>query len=488
LIALPEVQLPIHNAQADFRLSEAFVRGYVGGRGCGKTWIGALDGIQRARDGDHGMIVSQTYTTLEDTVWPTFESLARQLGRWIRGRMTPSPKCWIRTRDGGRAEFVFRSGERPDSLRGPNKSWLWIDEASIQNVNVFRYGLPVLRQRPGEGENKCILTFTPKGSQHWTFETFYEQVPEDEDLTGAVEICGRYYWLRSGRHLSHAHTLDNPFLPPDYHDNMADNYSSALAAQELAGLFVDLQGLMFFREWFETVDAVPTRADIQRVRYWDKAASTTGENARSAYTAGVLMDRIPISTDGLQAWYLIEDVVRGRWSPIDRNKVMRETAEADAKRYNNSVHIYFEQEGGSGGKESANITIRELCRYPVHRDIVSGKQMQTVDRQRVPGEAKIVRAQPWCAQSEAGNIKLLHGAWNTEWLAEVCAFPESHIMDQVDATSGAYNKLQKYSGLDVSQLDTLDAPRPEPGKHGVTVMGGRLKGSRRPVSKRRRCY
>ena len=50
-------------------------------------------------------------------------------------------------------------------------------------------------------------------------------------------------------------------------------------------------------------------------------------------------------------------------------------------------------------------------------------------------------AQPFAAQCEAGNVCLLRGRWNQDYLEELCAFPLSVLKDQVDATSGAFNKL-----------------------------------------------
>ena len=39
------------------------------------------------------------------------------------------------------------------------------------------------------------------------------------------------------------------------------------------------------------------------------------------------------------------------------------------------------------------------------------------------------------------DVKLLAGAWNTVFLDELTAFPYTDYDDQVDAGSGAFNKL-----------------------------------------------
>lgn len=170
-------------------------------------------------------------------------------------------------------------------------------------------------------------------------------------------------------------------------------------------------GEIFNRAWFEVVQVGPATAS--RVRYWDKAG-TEGGGKR---TAGVRMSKTP---DGI---YWIEDVIIGQWSAHNREKVIKATAEADGT----SVEIWIEQEPGSGGKESAENTIRMLAGYVVRADRVTGD--------------KVARAQPLSAQAEAGNVRIVVAEWNGPFLGEVHAFPDSKFKDQADAASGAFNKL-----------------------------------------------
>ena len=138
----------------------------------------------------------------------------------------------------------------------------------------------------------------------------------------------------------------------------------------------------------------------------------------------------------------IEDVVRGQWSYHERDVVIEQVAEGDARKYQGEVIIVAEQEGGSGGTEVMHQMITRLGRFPVQRDIVSGKQSRVVDGVELPGQPKIVRAMPLSGQGEAGNVKLVRGRWNQDFLDELCSFPESNLCDQVDAASGAFNRLK----------------------------------------------
>jgi predicted phage terminase large subunit-like protein len=64
---------------------------------------------------------------------------------------------------------------------------------------------------------------------------------------------------------------------------------------------------------------------------------------------------------------------------------------------------------------------------------------------KVTGD-KAFRAAPLSSAAEAGNVKLLLGAWVEDFLDEAEAFPDSRHKDQVDAVSGAVNALTQASG------------------------------------------
>ena len=446
----PVLTFPISSAQNEFRQAGTWIRGFVGGRGSGKTVIGAIDQILDAKANDSRMIIAPTYGMIDDATFPTFVEVAKKLDVWIKETKTPLRRAYCRTRDGGVAEFVFRSGENPDSLRGPSKTGVWLDEASIMHHDVFNVVVACLRPRlDGSGANATMglltMTFTPKGKRHWTFDTFFQPAADGTAIP------------KSHTHLAHSQSRDNPFLPADFVDKVSSQYSHSLAEQELAGEFVDFGGLMFQTHWFETVTAAP--AEAPRVRYWDKAATAGG----GCYSAGVLLAR---AANGV---YYVENMVRGRWSYWQRDRIMLETARRDADRHQNRVLIFFEQEPGSGGKESAMQTIKLLAGFSVYRDVVSGSGRERSGR-AVPGRAKITRAGPFAAQAEAGNVKIVRADWNDDWLDEICAFPESTHTDQVDATSGAVNKLAERTGLSGEQPVCVRDSKDDPARFGIHVL------------------
>jgi predicted phage terminase large subunit-like protein len=152
--------------------------------------------------------------------------------------------------------------------------------------------------------------------------------------------------------------------------------------------------------------------------------------------------------DGL---FYVEDVVRGQWSPGERDRVILATAERDRDAHA-STAIVVEQEPGSAGVDASRSIVRMLAGFPVRADRVTG--------------SKQVRAEPFASQAEAGNVRLVRGAWNGAWLEELCVFPNGRHDDQVDASSAAFTALaavpktaapRVVSGM--SSLPTSPVPR-----------------------------
>ena len=152
---------------------------------------------------------------------------------------------------------------------------------------------------------------------------------------------------------------------------------------------------------------------VRTVRYWDKA----GTQDAGCYTAGVKMS---IMRNGS---FVVWDVKKGRWGTDLREKIIKATAEADGR----DVAVGIEQEPGSGGKESAEATVKRLAGFSVTKDRPTGD--------------KIFRADPFSVQVNEGNVIMIRGDWNKEFKQELELFPLGTFKDQVDGSSGAFNML-----------------------------------------------
>lgn len=175
-------------------------------------------------------------------------------------------------------------------------------------------------------------------------------------------------------------------------------------------------GAYFQRGWFKWLDAAPV--DVrQTVRRWDLASTEDGD-----WTVGVRMLR---PRDETQPW-VIDDVVRIRMRPGGVKATVLATAKMDGR----GVRIVIPQDPGQAGVDQAEAYARELAGYDV----------------RFPRETgdKVVRAQPFSAQCEAGNVALVRAPWNEPFLQSLEAFPDAGVHDDdVDAAAGAFQALQE---------------------------------------------
>lgn len=185
-------------------------------------------------------------------------------------------------------------------------------------------------------------------------------------------------------------------------------------------------GGMFQRGDFEIVNALPAKVR-RRVRAWDFAASKPKPGKQPDWTVGLRM----AMADGV---FYIDDVARGRWSPSEVERNLKNTATQDGFE----VFIRMPQDPGAAGKADAETKVKLLAGYSAIVKPITGD--------------KATRARPASAQSEAGNVKLLRGPWNEAFLDEVCAFPNAMFDDQVDAFADALNELALGSTYSLDNL------------------------------------
>jgi predicted phage terminase large subunit-like protein len=216
---------------------------------------------------------------------------------------------------------------------------------------------------------------------------------------------------------------DNPILlqrDPDYLANLL-----ALPAIERAQLLDGnwnvraVAGSYFKREWFGIVDKAPADA-VRRVRFWDRGATERRAGTDPDATAGLLLSK------DRQGVYYIEDVRKVFASPFAVEKLMCQCAESDGRNTTVSYH----QDPGSAGVAEAQAAARALDGFNVRFKTATGD--------------KETRAKPVSAQAEAGNVKIVRGLWNQDFLRELENFPQGNHDDQVDALSGAYEHLATY--------------------------------------------
>jgi predicted phage terminase large subunit-like protein len=192
-------------------------------------------------------------------------------------------------------------------------------------------------------------------------------------------------------------------------------------------------GGMFKRVWFEgglddegktwpprMINANLLPADIVWWRHWDLAGTKRkASDTKGARTAGVLMGR----SRKTRLFYVrdcVAKAIEGGW-PV--RELLFNIAEADGKE----VRVSLPKDPGQAGKAQGPDFVSLLAGYIVHVEREQG--------------SKEDRAEPFASQCEAGNVFLVEGPWNSEFLDELCLFPNGARKDIPDACSGAFGRL-----------------------------------------------
>jgi predicted phage terminase large subunit-like protein len=222
-----------------------------------------------------------------------------------------------------------------------------------------------------------------------------------------------------------ARIADNPYIRSDEYLASLANLDAVRRRQLLDGDWdVMPGGNLFRREWFAVVDDWP-RDVTGVVRAWDDAATRGGGD----WTVGVLM---AMERSGIV--YVI-DVARIQGSPLEVERLKALTAHADAQLTDRRAVILLQQEPGAAGKSYVDAQIRGP---------LSGF---AVEVERPTGD-KYTRALPMSSAAQAGNIKLVRGKWNKDFIDELeQAGPDERLYDhddQWDAASSAFNYLASH--------------------------------------------
>lgn len=200
--------------------------------------------------------------------------------------------------------------------------------------------------------------------------------------------------------------------------NAIDTYGLAAFLRESQHEVFNNRGTYIRQDRIEIVDSIPK--DGLRVRRWDEAATEGGGD----WTVGVLIARVGNT-------YFVEDVVRAQHGPANRDALQRRTAEVDFQKYGVTVRQVGVQDPGSAGVD----------RTRAFKQLMAGF---AVDVERETGDKKL-RADGFAREVELGNVKVLRGDWNDSFLLELEQFTgeAGGTDDQVDAASGAFNRLSK---------------------------------------------
>lgn len=154
---------------------------------------------------------------------------------------------------------------------------------------------------------------------------------------------------------------------------------------------------------------------------WDLAASDKENPRDRAYTVRVKLKYV-------DNCYIVLDVKRYRARPGETKGRIVQIVQHDFDDEEIPDSISFPEDPGAAGKVVVADWKDVLDGYPIHSSPESG--------------SKTARAEAIAAQVDIGKFYLLYGKWNKEFIDELKSFPKGAFLDQVDALSRAYWRIQ----------------------------------------------
>ncbi len=306
---------------------------------------------------------------------------------------------------GARADLVLvddpvKSREEAESGVIRDRQWDWFT-ADLRTRLKPNAAMVVIMTRWHEDDlGGRLLTYQP----HLWRVVSLPAVAMDGDLLGRAP--GEFLW-------------DDGYGFGDELRRIRAEYEAAGATRDWQALFQQsprpLEGALFRTAAIPMMDVVP--AGVTRVRAWDLAATTATGSRDADWTVGVLLARLPDER------FLVEDVVRFRGGPDEVQAAILATASRDGA----SVCVHLPQDPGQAGKAQAQYLTRRLAGFYVQAKPVTG--------------AKSLRAGPFAAQINVGNVAMLRAPWNRAFLDELAGFPGAVHDDQVDAAALAFEAL-----------------------------------------------
>lgn len=191
------------------------------------------------------------------------------------------------------------------------------------------------------------------------------------------------------------------------------NLGEYVASAQLQQRPVPEGGGIIKRQSLTIIDAPLAGSHVRRARGWDIAHSLN----RGDYTVGVL-----IAYDYTTGVICVEHVVRVQDVPGEVNKLILQTALLDGTR----VMI---REGSMSGKPVIAARAIDLAGF----DYAASPETSNT--------TKITRIDPFRAQCDSGNVRILRAPWNEPYVDVMSSFPFGTHDDDVDATSNAFNAL-----------------------------------------------
>jgi predicted phage terminase large subunit-like protein len=387
---------------------EVFYGGAVGG---GKSDALLMAALQFVNYPDYaGIIFRRTYTDLA-----LAGALMSRSKEWLNdsdAHWSELDKTWTFP-SGASLTFAYLKTENDKyRYRSAEFQFIAFDELTDFTESQYTYMMSRLRRKQDSKiPLRCRSASNPDGpGAEWVQQRFVPLNDQGEyDPSQAIR----------GRKFIPAGLDDNPHLDKAAYEESLKQLDVVTRQQLREGRWdVRRLGGMLDRTMFDLYDSSDLPDFTDTVRAWDLA----GTKPSSAYpdpdwTRGVLLGFYNGAT-------FILDIVSCREEPGGVRALVSNTAARDGT----DVRVILPKDPGAAGKDSIHSYAKMLRGYTVNAVPVT--------------KNKVLMARPWAADAGNGLVKVVRGAWNRAFFAEVEGFPQKGLHDDiVDAVSYGHKVL-----------------------------------------------
>lgn len=441
---------PQAGPQTAFMSSSADIVIYGGAAGGGKTYALLLEALRHKGVKGFGSVIfrhNYNQITAEGGLWDASQKI---FGQVPDAHPRKSPKLHWKF-DGG-AKLNFAHIEREEDLQswqGTEIAYIGFDELTHFTKHQFLYMLS--RNRTTCGVRPYVRATCNPDADSWVADFISWWIDKDTgypipERSGQVRwMCvlnDIIYWGSDREELAARHEVNVEdcksvtFIVSRLEDNKVlmesdPGYMANLKAMTEVDMERLLKGNWKIKaaagRYFKRTQIGPSGMLSQLpddvtfwCRAWDIAATDESEDGDADYTAGVLIGRRK------NGRFVVADVINQQIKAGEVETLILTTAMADRNKYGENLMIRIPQDPGAAGKIVATSYVKMLAGFNVKSESVSG--------------SKELRATPFAAQWQHGNVDVLIADWNEAYFNQLESFPQSSHDDMVDASSDAFNE------------------------------------------------
>jgi PBSX family phage terminase large subunit len=222
---MKEINWELSDPQYEFMESTAKFKAFLSARGAGKTAVGWMLAIRHAGEnpGSRGVVVAPSFPIIDDVI-------LAEMGYWLPEELVAKENMYkhnVYLENG--SEILFRSADNKrhiERMRGLSISWFWVDECTLTPEILWDVLIGGLRQRGYP--LKAWMTGTPKPFS-WVKSRFLDKMTKIPGSFAMTEIA----------------IETNKALSDDYIRSLRQQYKGRFAQQELDGMFVEFEGMVY---------------------------------------------------------------------------------------------------------------------------------------------------------------------------------------------------------------------------------------------------